>query len=570
MIRKIFSVPLNPKLDLDTFENEFLPWLDHHKNFIYDVYFTCRLSPFDQDAMGDVFRRGDWRALVNNAIVIQESLGIPLSATFNNYSVAPTIKNLNIFVDSFKPLYEAGIRTVTIPHTIWMLQGVIQREFPQLKVKNTILRNVQRPNELVKLAEAGFYYVNLDRDLMRDRDRLLEIKRAKDYIKKNIRDDFTVSLLANEGCWGNCPVQDEHFEFNFTRQEFEDPTFFSDPISKPTCPRWDSIDPAGPLKVANFPPWKQDWDEFIDQLGIDVIKMHGREHEPRLKETMQIITRYANNEEILFDDFNNYIKDRDLENKPITAWRNKIKTCQFNCWDCRYCEDVVASKQKNKWISQINDALIKAQDESSNITEKALTINGLTSAKVKHFLNNICSADDIRFLEIGSYRGATFCAALENNEVKAVSIDNWSTPEINPLRDGVEGWQDTEDPLSDFKKNIQSVLGKNQVMGFNEDVGKLDLAKIPFKFNIVFYDGDHSYDSTHGFLEKFSSVFDETFVLIMDDWNWEQIKKATEKWTADNAKIIFKKEINTTGEDPKDFWNGLGIYVLRKNRENIT
>ncbi len=124
MTRKIFSVPLNPKLDLDTFENEFLPWLDSHKDYIYDIYFTCRLAPFDQDAMGDVFRRGDWRGLVNNAMVIQEELKIPLSATFNNYSVAPTTKNLQTFVESFRPLYEAGIKTVTIPHTIWMLQGV--------------------------------------------------------------------------------------------------------------------------------------------------------------------------------------------------------------------------------------------------------------------------------------------------------------------------------------------------------------------------------------------------------------------------------------------------------------
>jgi len=569
MTRKIFSVPLNPKLELDTFENEFLPWLDQHKDYIYDVYFTCRLAPFDQDAMGDVFRRGDWRALVNNAMVIQEVLNIPLSATFNNYSIAPTTKNLQTFVESFRPLYESGIRTVTIPHTIWMLQGVIQREFPELKVKNTILRNVQRPNELVKLAEAGFYYVNLDRDLMRDHNRLLEIKRAKEYIRKNIRSDFTVSLLANEGCWGNCPVQDEHFEFNFTRQDFEDPTFFADPISKPTCPRWDSIDPAGPLKVANFPPWKKDWDEFIDDLGIDVIKMHGREHEARLKETMRIISRYANGEEILFDDFNEYIQDANLENKPIKVWREKIKNCGFNCWDCHYCEDVVANKQKNKWVTKIDQAVGAAIELKSKVTNVSLSIPGLTSAKVKHFLNNLCDLEDVRLLEVGSYRGSTFCASLENNAIKAVSIDNWSTPAINPARD-VEGWTGTDDPLNDFKQNIQKVLGQNQVMGFNEDINKFDVAKIPFKFNVVFYDGDHTYESTSNFLKKFSPVFEETFVLVMDDWNWHQIKSATEDWAKENTRTIYKKEIQTSGEDPDDFWNGLGIFVLRKDREHIT
>lgn len=175
----------------------------------------------------------------------------------------------------------------------------------------------------------------------------------------------------------------------------------------------------------------------------------------------------------------------------------------------------------------------------------------------------------MRLLEIGSYRGSTFCSAIENNQVKAVSIDNWSTPTINPARN-VEGWTGTEDPLTEFKQNIQSVLGKNQVMGFNEDVNNIDLVKMPFKFNVVFYDGDHTYDSTHNFLNKFSSVFEETFVLIMDDWNWEQIKTATEDWAKEYATTIYKKEIQTKGEDPDDFWNGLGIFVLRKTREHIT
>ena len=284
---------------------------------------------------------------------------------------------------------------------------------------------------------------------------------------------------------------------------------------------------------------------------------------------MKIISRYARGEDVLFDDFNTYIQDANLEHKPINVWREKIKTCQFNCWDCHYCEDVVANKQKNKWVTKINESLLNAQDHKSNVTDRSLKINGLTSEKIKHFLNNLCQQEDTRFLEIGSYRGSTFCSAIENNEIKAVSIDNWSTPTINPARN-VEGWTGTEDPLTDFKQNIQSVLGKNQVMGFNEDVNNIDLVKMPFKFNVVFYDGDHTYDSTHGFLNKFSSVFEETFVLIIDDWNWEQIKTATEDWAKTNTTTIYKKEIKTTGEDPEDFWNGLGIFVLRKNREHIT
>ena len=39
-------------------------------------------------------------------------------------------------------MYEAGIRSATIPHTHWVATGQIQKAFPDLFIKNTILRNV--------------------------------------------------------------------------------------------------------------------------------------------------------------------------------------------------------------------------------------------------------------------------------------------------------------------------------------------------------------------------------------------------------------------------------------------
>ena len=62
-----------------------------------------------------------------------------------------------------------------------MLTGQIKKEFPDLFVKNTILWRIREARDIVKLADAGFDYVNLDRMLMRDRDRLARIKEAKDF-----------------------------------------------------------------------------------------------------------------------------------------------------------------------------------------------------------------------------------------------------------------------------------------------------------------------------------------------------------------------------------------------------
>ena len=66
-------------------------------------------------------------------------------------------------------------------------------------------------------------------------------------------------------------------------------------------------------------------------MGIDVFKMHGRESTMRLKESMDIIARWDANQELLFPEFNQYINDINLEEKPIDIWREKIKTCKFDC-----------------------------------------------------------------------------------------------------------------------------------------------------------------------------------------------------------------------------------------------
>ena len=53
--------------------------------------------------------------------------------------------------------------------------------------------------------------------------------------------------------------------------------------------------------------------------------MHGRESSLRLMESMDIIKRWNNDEEILFPNMNVYMEDLNMKDRPIDIWRNKIK-----------------------------------------------------------------------------------------------------------------------------------------------------------------------------------------------------------------------------------------------------
>ena len=107
--RKIFSIPLNPKLTQEQFA-QFYTFCNKNKDWIADIYFTSRMAPFKQDAMGDVFIiEQDHFSLIEMALNVQRHLGITISATFNNIQVPPTQTNLDTFIINFKKLYDAGI-----------------------------------------------------------------------------------------------------------------------------------------------------------------------------------------------------------------------------------------------------------------------------------------------------------------------------------------------------------------------------------------------------------------------------------------------------------------------------
>ena len=163
---KIFSLPVNPKLSEAQFI-EFVNFCDTYKEFISDLYFTCRLPPFTQDAMGDVFlSENDSQYMIDTALHIQQRTGITASATFNNISVRSTQENLDLWIESFKPLYAAGIRLCTLPFNHWLLSGQIQKEFPELEVRSSILMDTKTPTDVYNIVTSGFHSVCIDRALM--------------------------------------------------------------------------------------------------------------------------------------------------------------------------------------------------------------------------------------------------------------------------------------------------------------------------------------------------------------------------------------------------------------------
>ena len=248
------SLPFPSKIEDDFLGEVYFPFLQKYKDHIHDIYFTLPMAPFLEDSMGGGFEVKEEKALekeIDILLELQEFFKIPISATFNNISIPPSTKNLDLFIKNFKQYYDKGIRNITLPFIHWMASGKIQKAFPDLYIKNTVLNRVSNGQEFWDSALYGFDYINVDRNLIRDGKSLRDIKDAQKRFNEKHGKYVPISILVNEGCRGWCPMMDEHYTLNQNRTEVG--SYFADErLSDNSCPKWRKEDPAYYLRLAQF------------------------------------------------------------------------------------------------------------------------------------------------------------------------------------------------------------------------------------------------------------------------------------------------------------------------------
>jgi hypothetical protein len=225
---------------------------------------------------------------------------------------------------------------------------------------------------------------------------------------------------------------------------------------------------------------------------------------------------------------------------------------------------------KDKYIKHVNTCFELAELNTSKIDEYIQTwtdhTEGMTGLKTRHFYNNLLSMDDSRYLEIGTYAGSSVCSAMCNNKAVITVIDNFSY---------VDGSGNLMPHIKEqFLKNFTKYKGNNQANFIESDCFSLNVEDLG-KYNIYLYDGDHSSDAHYNALKHFLPVLDDTFIFIVDDWNWLDVRNGTFSAIENlNLTIESKWEIKLTDdnthtpnvEDARATWhNGIFVSVLTKS-----
>ena len=202
-------------------------------------------------------------------------------------------------------------------------------------------------------------------------------------------------------------------------------------------------------------------------------------------------------------------------------------------------------------IEQIQRSLFTV-DQNTKLNQKALQMSGMSSFKVRNFLNKLLEIPDARYLEIGVWQGATFYSALYGNSPQfAVAIDNFSQ---------FEGSEQI------FQANLNDVGVPFEFINSDSFVTKGKLQSK--KFNIYFYDGCHLESSQFKAIEYYYDNMDDEFIYICDDWNWPDVKNGTSRAIqSKNLSIVKEWDLPANGNgDLENWWNGLWVAILRKNK----
>ncbi len=176
---------------------------------------------------------------------------------------------------------------------------------------------------------------------------------------------------------------------------------------------------------------------------------------------------------------------------------------------------VTAPRRIDALSGAIRNAFQDAMAQRGVLGHAAFAVHGFSGKKFRLLMNNLMSEIvKPRYLEIGLFHGASFCSALDLNEIRAVGIDNWT--EYNGQR-------------SLFDDNLARFLTAST----DVDIIEMDFRKVDYtaigKFNILFYDGSHAEQDQYDGVFYPSVAMDDEFILIVDDWNWDCVRTGTFK-----------------------------------------
>jgi glycosyltransferase involved in cell wall biosynthesis len=256
-----------------------------------------------------------------------------------------------------------------------------------------------------------------------------------------------------------------------------------------------------------------------------------------------------------FEDWMYWI--RALDHIPYCLYINKPLSFYTIDNNKFYSDTLSLKKTFDEIKNHVEKSIKNAENLHSNLCNDILNLDGMSGYMTRHFYNNICSLPNCNYLEIGVWHGSSSVSALYKNKInECVFIDNWSL---------FQGNKDI------FYENVEKFNSENSKINVIEgDCFSVDLKNLP-EFDIYLYDGGHEYENQYKAIEYFLPKLKNNCIVLIDDWNWDEVKNGTlQAFTDLNVNIKYNYQIRTPQPHNEfgktNWWNGIGIFIIERKK----
>lgn len=206
----------------------------------------------------------------------------------------------------------------------------------------------------------------------------------------------------------------------------------------------------------------------------------------------------------------------------------------------------------------IDDSIARALRGESHLDPAVLDILGFATPTMRHMFNNLCQIEGLTYLECGVYAGASFCAACSNNNILPIGIDNFS-----------QAWHEGRDIRAEFAANKARFCDAAAIFIDSDCFAPGLLLREFVKRDIFFFDGDHARQAQAHALPHFFDHLSDTFLFIVDDYNWPDVMAGTDDGfaTIGNKVSVIHSWIllGEKGQDDPVWHNGIALFLCTKN-----
>ncbi len=203
------------------------------------------------------------------------------------------------------------------------------------------------------------------------------------------------------------------------------------------------------------------------------------------------------------------------------------------------------------WICHVTESVFAAYRGISKLPPGILAVPGYSSPQVRHLLNNLCDLPESRYLEVGTWQGATALSASYLNSGSFKAIDNFS--EFGGQRDAC-------------LRHREQWSGRCRFELIDADCWAHDVGTLG-PVNTSFNDGAHGEDDQYRAFTKFGGILTDPFIAIVDDWNWGHVRKGTHRaFTELSFHTLATWNLYSPGNCTNDgWWNGLFLAVVSRS-----